>query len=485
MRGSAWRHWNWLEDGGIPLVSAAARVAWMTPLVHVILNNPLVAPRGTNYPAWLILLLLLAASSLRHRLQDHLQGPTLIVVAGLLAVVGALAFHFRTQSALFPLSNAADVVISLTDFQQGIPASLVVLLITGVLWRRGLTIDWESYGEFWRDFLSGTIILGLLMALPGSVLGDLSLAKLWGICASFVVTGLLALGLLGVLDTLVFERVRGSVTPPLSRYWLMAVGSVVLAIIVIGWAVGQILSPETVVGVWRALTPLTHFLGQILEYILTGVVYLLALLLIPLFNALKARFRLSPEPLRPQQPKPLEQLPPVETVLRLSPSLLLILRISLLLAILAGMILAFLLVWQRRQSRSKDDVSEQRELIWSKELLLRQLRDLLRRRPSIESPLLFLELPQPEEPRQVIRLLYQRLLARARDLGYARPPGLTPTGYQRLLLGLIPGQRAALATLTAMYLLARYAPEAPGPEEVTKAQQAIVSIEEALSPMEP
>jgi len=175
----------------------------------------------------------------------------------------------------------------------------------------------------------------------------------------------------------------------------------------------------------------------------------------------------------------------VETVLKLSPSLLQILRISLLLAILAGMILAFLLVWQRRRSRSKDDVSEQRELIWSKELLLRQLRDLLRRRPSIESPSLFLELPQPEEPRQLIRLLYQRLLARARDLGYARPPGLTPTGYQRLLLGLIPGQRAALATLTAMYLLARYAPEAPGPEEVTKAQQAIVSIEEALSPMEP
>jgi len=484
MRGSVWRHWNWLEEGVIPFVSAAARVAWMTPLVHVILNNPLVAPRGTEYPAWLILLLLLAASFLRHPLQDHPRGPALIVVAGLLAVVGALAYHFVIQSASFPLSNAADAVISLTDFQQGFPASLLVLLITGVLWRRGLTIDWESHSEFWRDFVSGTIILGLLMALPSSVLGDLSHAKLWGICASFVITGLLALGLLGVLETLAIERVRDSVTSPLSRYWLMAVGSVVLAIIFIGWAVGQILSPKAVAGAWQAIRPVTRFIGQILEYILTVIVYLLALILIPLFNALRARFHLPAESQLPQQPKPPEELPPVETVLKLSPSLLQALRISLVLGIVAGIALAFLLAQQRRRNRSKDDASEQRELIWSKELLLRQLRDLLRRRPSGGPSPLFLELPQPNEPRQVIRLLYQRLLARARDLGCARPPGLTPTGYQRLLLGLIPGQRAALNTLTATYLLARYAPEVPGPEDVSKAQQALADIEDALSSKE-
>jgi len=174
----------------------------------------------------------------------------------------------------------------------------------------------------------------------------------------------------------------------------------------------------------------------------------------------------------------------VETVLKLSPSLLQALRISLVLGIVAGIALAFLLAQQRRRNRSKDDASEQRELIWSKELLLRQLRDLLRRRPSGGPSPLFLELPQPNEPRQVIRLLYQRLLARARDLGCARPPGLTPTGYQRLLLGLIPGQRAALNTLTATYLLARYAPEVPGPEDVSKAQQALADIEDALSSKE-
>jgi len=481
MRGSDWRHWNWLEEGVIPFVSAAARVAWMTPLVHVILNNPLVAPRGTDYPAWLILLLLLAASFLRHPLQDHPRGSALIVVAGLLAVVGALAYYFVIQSASFPLSNAADAVISLTDFQQGFPASLLVLLITGVLWRRGLTIDWESHSEFWRDFVSGTIILGLLMALPSSVLGDLSHAKLWGICASFVITGLLALGLLGVLDTLAIERVRDSVTSPLSRYWLLAVGSVVLAIVVIGWAVGQILSPETVAGAWQAIRPVTRFIGQILEYILTVIVYLLALILIPLFNALKARFQPPAESQRPGQLKPLEELPSVENALRLSPSLLQALRILSVLAILAGIALAFLLAQKRRRDRSKDGANEQRELIWSKELLLRQLRDLLRRGPSSSSSPLFLELPQPDEPRQAIRLLYQRLLARARDLGYARPPGLTPTSYQRLLLGLMPGQGSSLDTLTAIYLLARYAPEAPGSEDVSKAQEALASIEDALS----
>jgi len=484
MRGSAWRRWNWLEQGLIPLVSAATRAAWMTPLVHIILNNPLVAPQGTEYPAWLILLLLLAASSARYGLQTHPQGPILAACGGFLAVAGAFAYLY-TQPALSVARNATEFMLSLTDFQQGIPAPLLVLFITGALWRRGMTVEWKSHGEFWRDFIIGTIVLGLLMVLPSSALGTLSHTVLGGFCVAFVITGLLALGLLGVLDTLVLERVRESIASPLSRYWLIAVGSVVLAIVLAGWAIGQILSPNTIAGAWQAIRPLTRFVGQILEYILVAIIYLLVLILVPLFNALRAGLRLPPEISEPRPPKLPEELSPPESLLKLSPALLLALRISLLLAIAAGIALAFWLVRQRRQGRSEDGVSEKRELIWSKELLLRQLRDLLGRKPGGKPVSPFLKLSQPEEPRQAIRLLYQQLLARARDLGYARPPGLTPRGYQNVLLGLLPDQQTALNTLTTLYILARYAPEDPQPEDVLKARQALMSIEEALTSRAP
>lgn len=483
MRGSTWERWSWLEQGLIPFVSGICRASWMTPLIHIVLNNPLVAPRGADYPAWLILLILLAASVARYALQSHPQGPVLVVLGGLVAVSGAFAYHLYAQPAFSSVRSAAGLMLSLTDFRQGIPALLLILLITSALWRRGMTIEWRSFSEFWRDFMIGVIILGLLLILPSSVLGTLSHAALGGFCVVFVLTGLLSLGLLGVAETLAVERVHDNVTSPLNRYWLTAVGSVVLLITFLGWAMSQLLSPGAVAEAWRVLQPTLRFVGRILEYVLIAFAYLLTLILVPIFRAFRIQLPLE----RPElQAPPLPQEPaPIEGTLRLAPALLQALRISLLFAIVAGFVLAFLVVRQRLRERSRDSVLEERELIWSKELLLRQLRDLLRRKPKGRPPLPFVALPYPDEPRQAIRLIYQQLLSRARDLGYARPPGLTPRRYQRMLLDVLPDQGAALDTLTTLYVLARYGPSDPEPEDVSKARQAMASLQSALDARSP
>ena len=74
MFGNVWKRWNWLEGGLVPLAAAAVRVAWITPLVRLVLNNVLVAPMGTVYPSWLILGLLIGASLLRHVRRSAVAG---------------------------------------------------------------------------------------------------------------------------------------------------------------------------------------------------------------------------------------------------------------------------------------------------------------------------------------------------------------------------------------------------------------------------
>ena len=84
-----------------------------------------------------------------------------------------------------------------------------------------------------------------------------------------------------------------------------------------------------------------------------------------------------------------------------------------------------------------------------------QMRNLwagLRRKDT--SP--FLELDAAGNPRQVVRRLYQKVLAQAIELGSPRQKGQTPSTYLNVLSVLCPEERWALETLTSVYLSARY-----------------------------
>jgi hypothetical protein len=478
MPGSIWKHWNWLESGLIPLTAALMRAAWLTPFVHFLLNNVLVVPQGTSYPAWLILALLLGASALRHAWQEDTQGLIRATLAGLAVVLIVLGFYLRLD--ITPLTPA-QLLMSLADFSMGIPAMLLVCVITAALWRYGLTINWGYFGELWHSFLVGVIALGILMLVPSSAQGTSDLA-LWNAMLLFLTTGLLALALLAVADTLASENWRSGKMPALNRHWLVATGSMILMILLAGLLLGQILSPRAVQSMLHTLGSIVALIGQVLLYTIGIIAYVIFWLLTPLINKIAKRPTPDQPPLLPQQRPLAEQFGELETQLRhLTPEATNTLRILFVVLLVVVIVVVFALAWRRAQRRRRNGgVLEEREFILSKDLLLEQLRGLLRRkeRPQAFAP--YLALPQPDDPRQAIRLLYQKLLAQAQALGQPRPPGVTPWVYQQLLAHLLPTELTALSDLTALYLLARYAPDPPTPPQVDDAQRAYARIDTAL-----
>jgi len=143
MPGIDLRRWRWLESGLIPLASAVMRTAWLTPLMYLLLNNVFVAPSGVPYPGWLILVLLLGASALNGLVQEHPNAPAIMAGAGLLAVLLVLGYAFQFDAS-HPGRWLLRLLANLTDFRLAFPASLVVILATALLWRKGMTVVWDN-----------------------------------------------------------------------------------------------------------------------------------------------------------------------------------------------------------------------------------------------------------------------------------------------------------------------------------------------------
>jgi hypothetical protein len=121
-------------------------------------------------------------------------------------------------------------------------------------------------------------------------------------------------------------------------------------------------------------------------------------------------------------------------------------------------------------------VLERREGIFTWDLLLSQLRAWLARFRAEPPPPRFVDPGLQGDPSRVIRLLYQRILARAIARGVPRPGAQTPLGYMHTLLQLWPGERTALETLTRSYIAARYGIVPPSPEQVQASLDAFARV---------
>ena len=482
MSGKAWTRWNWVEFWLIPVIVAIMRVAWLAPMVQLVLNNVFVHPVGVVYPAWWLFVLMLGATALQRWLQPRRWGLAVAIAVGLLAVpiTWAIVLGFTPEA---PFAWLLGQLLALTDFSIGLPSGLLIMIVTLLVWRRGLLSDEIRYTSVWTSFVFGTLTLGGLMLLREEFLMDIPAMYLTPAMVTFVLSGLLALALLSLTGTLSVEERRGSGMISIDQYWLLAIGSLVLATMLVGWLLGLAFAPETVLHILSFFAPLWEALVFLLVGFATLIAYLLLWILTPLVEALYRRVmpvirEFDIDELREFL---FEQAPtPDMDVVGNGIDWGAILRPLFVVVLVAIAVWLFIRAWQRLRSGGDPDVVETRESILSTSLIKEQLRDLFRRRRGVSTP--FYPLDPARSNRDAVRAYYQNLLASMQKAGLPRPKGATPYRFDGILSVHWPDEKALLDALTEEYVRARYAPEEPSDEQVERAMQVWQALQHTVNP---
>jgi hypothetical protein len=480
MPGSIWRRWTWLEAWPLYLAGALMRVAWIWPLAQVALSHAYVAPRGVTYPAWLILAVYAATAALGKALGDRRATPYVAAGLGVLAsVVAGVALYgsrfgggWRAWLLAWPLAAI--------NWSEGVPGLLLAMFITALLWRDGLQADWASRRDLWRGFSLGTLGMAALLLMRPATWQAAGVRPL-GLALVFVLSGLTALALQALRQAARTRPSDDDASPGLTRHWAMVIGGVVLGVLALGWALGLVLSPETVSEIWQALGPAVGLIGRLLRLLLIGFAYVFMWLLGPLVNWLRGQMgEQEQEPFVIERDLADQWREQQEVVVGLPEGLRIALIVGAAAVALALAVWLFVHAWRRRTQgdRLSEGVLEQRSSVLSASLLSDQLRDLLRRlRPGVTSP--YLPLPAGNAPRERIRRLYQRLLDAVGRV-WPRRPHVTPGAYAQELRIAAPTEIEALETLTAAYELARYGQDPPTPAQAEQAEAAWARLAPAL-----
>jgi hypothetical protein len=477
-----------LERALIALLGMGMWVSWLTPLFHLLLHSGLLYPGGIDLPAGVLLAILAGAGLLRGALAGRARGPALGAVAGAAAVAVATGVVVGVDvwrlGAWLRLLGAI-----LARPGQGWPAPLVVAIICGLAWLWGLAATWGDYGELFTGYLTGVVGFGVALLAPPPAFWEAAALPVVGYLAAFIITSLLSLGLASARATQgTGDGVAAGVPRP-GREWFLAVGGVVLGVLAVGWLAAPLIAPEVPRRVADWLRPAGRWVEAALSYLLYGLAYVVFVLLAPLIDGIIALFRAIASRLSEALAGALEGFladwgRAAEEGVRDPASagagaeVLGVVRV-LVIALLAGALVAAFWYGLRRFRPRRGGAVEERESVFSRALLRAQLEGLFTRRGR-RPPEPYLPL-EGEGPRARIRRLYRAFLAHAAAWGEGHPPSATPCAYARRLERTLPAEAGALEALTSAYVQARYAMEEPSPAVVAGAEAAWERLARALS----
>lgn len=504
---------NWFNDSFLTLLVTLMRYAWFWPWFE--LARGFLAPQHTGalLAPWQFIVLPLVAFGLTRLVAGEVvtnadattagndipawSGRLLVAVLGLLAVVAVLWWQLYATYAWWDIAWLQALGDSLIhwDLNQGLPTAGVAMLVLIALWLNGLgdAIRAMTHDDIWSVLLWGIIALVLYLALLSRSVAGLP-ANLFTQVLILFTAGMIALAFSSLKITVGLDRALGmgqrrvSATPSLSRYWLISVTATVGILLGIGLGIAALVAPEQLARLVALLRLAADAIGRVVGaillvagYVLFMIAYYIALLLEPILRRLFQALQESPLMELAGLP---EQAPALEQALT-DPTVIPDTYRWLALALFVIVVLIILALAVRRlRTTAATEIDEVRESILTTDLLQEQLASLwdrwFGRRSGQPDP--FLSLTGETDTRRQIRAAYQQLLATAMALGQGRRPGATPTEYRAELQ--LPSAEAApeLATLTAAYHQARYAPDAPTATTAAAAQAAWQQIQTQMAP---
>ncbi len=352
--------------------------------------------------------------------------------------------------------------------------AVIAFFVAAGLWLRGVLdggapTDHEVISG---AFITGSVAFALLLVgshLAGAPLPDGTQAWL----LVFLTAGMAALALAGLERSRYAGGMAAAVQPRLSRYWLGSVALVTAGVLGLGLLLGALIAPETVVQAIGLLAPVVDLLMRVLLAVLYAAVYVLFLVLSPLIDWLRGLFA------NLQPPEPLEAFAAAQPISPLlvdqgtgaSAALVEPVRWGVIVLVIVAAAVLFALALRFFRAPESLDVEETRESILSRTLLDAQWRALwakLRGQVGTVAGPDFLALAGETPARRQVRARYQAFLAAMAARHQPRPRGATPAAYAAHLNDLAVEERAAVETLTTLYVAVRYGDASPAPEQLAQ-----------------
>lgn len=475
------KRWNWVEDLLLPPAVAILTSAWVSLWVRWSVRAVPVAYSAPALAPWTLGLLLLAAMLLT---RWALTLDAAEQVGRLALVLGGVVAVFAVAWVTYGVRSPAEFWLRLVDWGDFISPVFLGVVACAFMWWQGIVLGRSEAPQeqleqaFYRGVAALALIYAVNQARPHITAQEGLFSSL-----AFFATGLSALALVSVENA---RRWQSEVTgqwPSLNRYWLGTVGGVIGAILAAGLLVGGLLSPEVFERIANFLTAAANGVTIAFVVLIGTMVFLAAWLLTPLLSLLTGR--ISNPFVFPEFPAFQEAGEQTLTFFERNPALN-VARQGLSLAFVALLVgLVFWWALQRFARLNRKNVDEERDSIATRNLLLAQLRALLRRPPPAPPagpPYLALTGPR-DDPRLMVRRAYQNLLewAPASSLP-RRAAAQTPAAYAAALTDALPQGRDAIAVLTGAYVQARYAADAPTLAEARDAQTAFTRLQAIAGP---
>jgi hypothetical protein len=488
-----WLRSNWLKDVVLPLLLATLRACWLWTWLEIARSG--LAPSVTTQllPLPVLALVSLAGLFTARRLLSsslNLRAARLLEAALGMAVITLLIWwRFYSDEAPWNLQWLRALGVSLVSWESELPGPLILVPFLIYSWLRGV-LDGRAHlyrDDVWNAFAVGFVAL--------AVAGVVALSGQRGLppgtyLAAFLFfgSGLAAIALASLESTRSMATRRGDDQLTFNRYWFISVASIIIALLIIGFVLSALITPQAVAQMLQWTSIILDVLGLILYYLFLIFAFIVFLVLGPLITLMRRLLAGSAsEAAQPiQMPDFQKQLEGLEKGnAAVLPSAISRLLPWLGLAVVIFVIgLIFAIALRRLYAGKEEEIIETRESILSASLLMEQLgglRQRLRRsRPRFANP--FFSLDGEQEARRIIRAAYQDLLAAARRLGQPHRRDQTPTEYGNALKQTWPGEESPLTTLTAAYLKARYAAQPPSSDEAQAAWQAWEKVRASVIP---
>lgn len=447
---------DWRREVVYPL-TAAMEIAWFTPWYMSLIPETARLPAGRT-AIGLFLVMIIPAYTVRVLdrlyLKPEVQRAVLAALLALICLLSMRVFLYAGQeySGFDWLAATIEDAINIYQF---IPDWLVIVSSTLFLWWRGTSLAQRrpSVSAVMFGFYTGVVsFVGFVLIVNLVTEQDPSL-----FIPVFFFCALVALAAARMDE---MRGLRGALRSPFGFSWLFFTALAALVVVFLGGLFGALLTGGSLADVLRWMSPLV---------LLIGIVFGLILVLLRMVTNWVLGFvrSLGVE----QMTNPLAELleglngltaPGAAKAAESSPAAVGLLNVARPL-LMAGVVLglAALLVWQlRRQSWSEpEEDEEQHGSVFSPELLLENLRQLVddgRGRLAAVLGLVGRSGLHGLFAALTIRRIYAQMTRLAAEQGYPRAASQTPYEYEKTAVRAFSGAAADVHAITQAYVAAHY-----------------------------